>query len=76
MVVSEEPCHVKVIEVPFTTASLLGENKVGAEGREGVSSTDDETEYVWGVYSGNAAGWCDKSEVLANARIFTNGQAQ
>jgi hypothetical protein len=33
---------VKVIEVPFTTASLLGENKVGAEGREGVSSTDDE----------------------------------
>ena len=37
---------------------------------------DDGTEYVWGVYSGNAAGWCDKSEVLANKRIFTNGQAQ
>jgi len=34
---------------------------------------DDGTDYVWGVYSGNAAGWCDKSEVLANARIFTNG---
>ena len=33
---------MKVIEVPFTTESLLGENKVGAEGREGVSSTDDE----------------------------------
>ena len=33
---------MKVIEVPFTTASLLGENKVGAEGREGVFSTDDE----------------------------------
>ncbi len=35
----------------------------------------DGTKYVWGVYSGNAAGWCDKSEVLANKRIFTNGQA-
>ena len=33
---------MKVIEVPFTTAPLLGETKVGAEGREGVSSTDDE----------------------------------
>ena len=37
---------------------------------------DVGTEYVWGVYSGNAAGWCNKSEVLANAWIFTNGQAQ
>jgi len=34
---------------------------------------DDGTEYVWGVYSGNAAGWCNKSEVLANARLFANG---
>ena len=32
---------------------------------------DDGTEYVWGVYAGNAAGWCDKSEVLANRRSFT-----
>ena len=29
--------------------------------------------YVWGVWSGNAAGWCPKPGVLANARIFTNG---
>jgi hypothetical protein len=34
---------------------------------------DDGTAYVWGIYSGNAAGWCDKSEVLANARILANG---
>ena len=34
---------------------------------------DRGTDYVWGVYSGNSNGWCDKSEVLANARIFTNG---
>ncbi len=32
---------------------------------------NDRTEYVWGVWSGNEAGWCDKSEVLANKRIFT-----
>jgi hypothetical protein len=37
---------------------------------------DDGTEYIWGVWSGNEAGWCLKTDVLANARIFTNGQAQ
>jgi len=36
---------------------------------------NDGTEYIWGVWSGNEAGWCDKSEVLTNARIFTNRQA-
>jgi len=34
---------------------------------------DDGTEYVWGVWSGNAAGYCPKPGVLANARILTNG---
>jgi len=34
---------------------------------------DDGTEYVWGVWSGNAAGWSPKPGVLANARIFSNG---
>jgi len=34
---------------------------------------DRGTEYVWGVWSGNAAGWCPKPGVLANARILTNG---
>jgi len=33
---------VKVIEVPFTIAPLLGEIKFGAEGSEVVSSPDDE----------------------------------
>ena len=33
---------MKVTEVPFTMAPLLGENKVGAEGREGVSPPDVE----------------------------------
>lgn len=37
---------------------------------------DDGTEYIWGVWSGNQAGWCLKSEVLSNRRSFTNGQAQ
>jgi hypothetical protein len=36
----------------------------------------DGTEYVWGVWSGNEAGWCLKSEVLSNKRSFTNGEAQ
>jgi len=33
---------VNVIEVPITTASLLGEDKVGAEGGEVVSSPNNE----------------------------------
>jgi len=37
---------------------------------------DDGTEYVWGIWSGNEAGWCLKSEVLSNMRIFTDGEAQ
>ena len=37
---------------------------------------DDGTEYVWGIWSGNEAGWCLKSDVLSNRRIFTNGEAQ
>ena len=37
---------------------------------------DDGTEYVWGVWSGNEAGWCLKPEVLSNSQSFTNGEAQ
>ena len=33
---------MKVTVVPFTIAPLLGEDKMGAEGREGVSPPDDE----------------------------------
>jgi hypothetical protein len=33
---------VKVIDVPSTIEPLLGEAKVGAEGREGVSSPDEQ----------------------------------
>ena len=34
---------------------------------------DDGTEYVWGVWAGRGNSFGPKSEVLANARIFTNG---
>ena len=52
-------------------------NEVGKVFQYTVSGfPDDGTEYIWGVWSGNDAGWCPKPDVLANARIFTNGQAQ
>ena len=53
--------------------SFISENVGNVKSYTASGFPDDGTEYVWGVYSGNAAGWSPKPGVLANARIFTNG---